>query len=57
LKVFFGKLIHPDVLQSESEYPIKKRVGGSGLVGLFFISGGGFGLSLRGGGSGEQIIR
>ena len=38
LKMFFGQLVHSEVLQSEADHPMVKRIVGSELVGLFFVS-------------------
>src|SRR6058998_153760 len=38
LEMFFGKLFHPEVLQPETDHPMVKRIVGSELVGLFFVS-------------------
>ena len=38
LKMFFGKLFHPEVLQPETDHPMVKRIVRSELVGLSFVS-------------------
>src|SRR5258705_13848803 len=37
LKMLFSKLVHPEVLQSEADHPMVKRIVGGELVGLLFM--------------------
>ena len=37
LEMFFGQLSHAKVLQPTAEHPMKKRIGGSELIGLFCV--------------------
>ena len=54
--MFFGKLVHPEVLQSEADHPMVKRIVGGELVGLFFMSDCFFGSAQRRCGACELII-
>ena len=37
LEMFFGQLSHAKVLEPAAEHPMKKRIGGRKLIGLFFV--------------------
>ena len=37
LKMLFSKLVHPEVLQSEADHQMVKRIVGGELVGLLFM--------------------
>ncbi len=56
LKMFFGKLVHPEALQSQADHPMVKRIVGSELVGLFFMGDRFCGSAQRCCGAGELII-
>ena len=38
LEMFFGQLFHSEVFQPEADHPMVKRIVGSELVRLFFVS-------------------
>ena len=57
LKMFFSKLVHPEVLQSEADHPMVKRIVAGELVGLLFMSDPFFGSTQQRCGACELIIR
>ena len=53
--MFFGQLVHPEIFQPETDHPMVKRIVGSELVRLFFVSGCFFESAQRSLGAGELI--
>src|SRR5438874_11634328 len=47
LKMFLSEFVHPEVLQSQADHPVIKRIVGGEFVGLFFMSDCFFGFPQR----------